>query len=106
MMRFGHCGHPELYLKGFEIVVKESNPRTIMSSYNKINGTYASQSRILTTITRDEWGFQGTVVSDWFGGVDALPRSMQAMICWIPGRPNQKEDILKALYDSSRRKNL
>ncbi|MCI2956861.1 glycoside hydrolase family 3 C-terminal domain-containing protein [Agromyces atrinae] len=63
----------ELYLTAFEIVVRESAPWAIMSSYNLVNGMYAHESaHLLTTILRGEWGFDGAVISDWGGGNDAV----------------------------------
>ena len=61
----------EIYLTGFEIAVKKGRPRAIMSAYNKINGVYANEDRrLLRDILRDEWGFNGIVVSDWGGSND------------------------------------
>ncbi len=61
----------EIYLAGFETVVRESDPRCIMSSYNQINGVYANEDRwLLTDVLRGEWGFDGAVVTDWGGSND------------------------------------
>ena len=87
----------EIYLKGFEIIVKKSQPYTIMSSYNLINGTHASESRfLLTDILRNDWGFKGLVMTDWFGGTNP-PKEIEAgNDLLMPGTRAQYKSLMKA----------
>lgn len=87
----------EIYLKAFEIMVKESNPWTIMTSYNKLNGPYAVQNHeLLTTIVRDEWGWKGMYVSDWGGGDNAVAAMQAGNDMLQPGSDMQYQAILAA----------
>ena len=85
----------EIYLKGFEIAIKESQPWTVMTSYNYINGTYTSESRdLVETILREEWGFEGTVMTDWFAGKDGAAQMWAGNDMLQPGKKEQFDSIV------------
>lgn len=90
----------EIYLKGFEIAVKEAQPWTVMASYNRLNGPYTQENHeLLTTVLRDEWGFDGIVMTDWIQqrGTD---RQIKAGVDNLqPGYQVQDEDILAMVQD-------
>lgn len=76
----------EIYLKPFEIAVKEGHPWTVMSSYNKLNGTRTSERYdLLTTLLRGEWGFDGVVTSDWINNADAVSEIRAGNDMLMPG---------------------
>lgn len=90
----------EIYLKPFEIVVKEAQPWTVMTSYNKINGTMASERcDLVTEILRHEWGFKGMVMTDWYGGQYAAAQMEAGNDLLMPGKLSQREELKKAVLN-------
>jgi len=91
----------ELYLRGFEIAVRESDPWTIMASYNKINGQFSMGNRdLLTSILRDDWGFKGIVMTDWIGIRQGLPTITEVQAgndLMEPGQPRQVNEIVEGV---------
>lgn len=91
----------ELYLKGFEMMVRKSNPWTIMSAYNKINGIYAQGNKdLLTNILRNDWGYKGIVETDWIGKREDLLVEQEVAAgndLMMPGYPAQVKDIVNAV---------
>ena len=91
----------ELYLKGFEIAVRESNPWTIMASYNKINGQFSMGNHdLLTKILRDDWGYKGIVMTDWIGIRQGLPTITEVQAgndLMEPGQPAQVKEIVEGV---------
>lgn len=91
----------EIYLAQFERIVKQAHPATIMCSYNKLNGVQVSQNqRLLTNILRDEWGYQGLVMSDWGAVVDHTAAIKAGLDLEMPGKGDaSKEEIIQAVKE-------
>ena len=90
----------EIYLKPFEIVIKEAQPWTVMTSYNLINGTMSSERcDLITEILRHEWGFKGMVMTDWFGGISAAAQMEAGNDLLMPGKADQVKEIRKAVLN-------
>ncbi|MBR2150215.1 MAG: glycoside hydrolase family 3 C-terminal domain-containing protein [Prevotella sp.] len=91
----------ELYLRGFEIAVRESDPWTIMASYNKINGEFSMGNHdLLTKILREDWGYKGIVMTDWIGIRNGLPTISEVHAgndLMEPGQPAQVQEIIEGV---------
>jgi len=95
----------ELYLRGFEMVVRDADPWTLMSAYNKVNGEYAQGNHdLLTKVLRDDWGFRGIVMTDWIDKRADLPTTREVAAgndLLTPGYAAQAEDIVKGVKDGT-----
>ena len=90
----------ELYLTAFEIAVKEGKAKSIMSAYNLINGVYANENKhLLVDILRNEWGFDGLVVTDWGGNNDGVLSLECGNQLEMPGGPDRPDEVLKAIEE-------
>ena len=92
----------EIYLKNFEITIKEGKPWTVMSSYNKMNGQFTQQNReLLTTVLRDEWGFDGIVMTDWGNKEGTVKAVIAQNDLMEPGSDSEIERIVKGVQDGT-----
>ena len=92
----------EIYLTAFEIAVKEGKTKSIMSSYNLVNGVYANENEhLLVDILRKEWGFDGLVVTDWGGNNDSVLSLKCGNQLEMPGNPDRPDEVIKAIEEGT-----
>ena len=92
----------EIYLKNFEIAVREADPWTVMSSYNQLNGEYTQQKLdLLTTVLRDEWGFKGIVMTDWGNKAGTVKSAKAGNDLMEPGNQNEIDRIIAGVEDGT-----
>jgi len=90
----------EIYLKAFEMIVKEANPWSVMSAYNKLNGKYCTENEVLLNILKKEWNFDGIVITDWGAENDRVKGLLAGNELEMPGgRGNGKEEIIQAVKE-------